>query len=360
MTKELKEKILNFLPNANLQLEGLHENCEEKFAENVIVNYFKKLYPNKLVNKVYLHGVDGLFLDKYSRLSSSITFSKDEISHMTNYYEFVRGIMMAYSKWDNVNTQISIYYVEDKSDSLLELIELCLSNLMKQSKSQIKLLKATQQGLTTVSLELKKPSLNIETHYGKDFVQTYQTIISSVNEDKTNGKLILLHGEAGTGKSNLIKYMVSEFDKPVIFIPPNLVNCITNPDFTDFLINNNNSILILEDAEKVLTDRNISQDSSGGVSNLLNLTDGIYGDLLNIYVIATFNMDKEKIDSALLRKGRLIAEHKFDKLNVEQSNNLLKELELDYQTNVAMTLADIYNIEYEQPKVKTNNKKIGF
>ena len=58
-----------------------------------------------------------------------------------------------------------------------------------------------------------------------------------------------------------------------------------------------------EDAEKVIGDRQNS-GSSVGVSNLLNLSDGILGDILNIHVIATFNMDKERIDSALLRKGR--------------------------------------------------------
>jgi hypothetical protein len=359
MTKELKEEILKNLPNANLQLDGLHDNCNEEFTSNVVINYFKRLFPKQVVNYVKLNNVNYDIFLKYPLIQSRTGITPTSKWDAMYTFEYKSGIVITTNDW-GIGNEVKIYYIENKSKFILELIETCFDNLIKDGVNNINLLRTTKNGLTTVSLKLQRPILNIETHYSKEFKPIYDTIISSVNEDKSNGKLILLHREAGTGKSNLIKYMVSDFNKPVIFIPPNLINCITNPDFTDFLINNNNSILILEDAEKVLTDRNISQDSSGGVSNLLNLTDGIYGDLLNIYVIATFNMERERIDPALLRKGRLIAEHKFSKLNVEQSNNLLKELDLDYITEAPMTLADIYNIEYQQPKVKLNTKKIGF
>ncbi len=70
-------------------------------------------------------------------------------------------------------------------------------------------------------------------------------------------------------------------------------------------------------------------------------------------------MKREKIDPALLRKGRLIAEHKFEKLSVENTNKLLKHLEKDYTSTEEMALADIYNVDVEF--YKTNNKsKIGF
>jgi hypothetical protein len=71
-------------------------------------------------------------------------------------------------------------------------------------------------------------------------------------------------------------------------------------------------------------------------------------------------MDKEKIDSALLRKGRLIAEHKFDKLNVDDTNILIKHLGMDNVVTEGMTLADIYNINTEQFKTEIQKGKIGF
>ena len=119
-----------------------------------------------------------------------------------------------------------------------------------------------------------------------------------------------------------------------------------------------NSILVIEDAERVISDRE-GNGSPAGVSNILNLTDGILGDCLGIQIIATFNMKREKIDPALLRKGRLIAEHKFGSLNSEETNKLLKKLGKNVEVNEGMVLADIYNIDVETFKTQKENK-IGF
>ena len=138
-----------------------------------------------------------------------------------------------------------------------------------------------------------------------------------------------------------------------------MAEMLSEPSIIPFLMDHKNSILIIEDAERVISDRQIN-GSSAGVSNILNLTDGILGDCLNIQVIATFNMRKEKIDQALLRKGRLIAEHKFEKLTVEETNNLLKFLGKDIIVDEGLVLADIYNIDVEEYKTVNKNLKIGF
>ena len=122
----------------------------------------------------------------------------------------------------------------------------------------------------------------------------------------------------------------------------------------------NSSILIIEDAERVISDRE-GNGSPAGVSNILNLTDGILADCLNIQIIATFNMKRERIDQALLRKGRLIAEHKFEKLSAEDTNKLLKHLGKSQEVSESMSLADIYNIDVELFKsTNKNTSKIGF
>jgi ATP-dependent 26S proteasome regulatory subunit len=127
---------------------------------------------------------------------------------------------------------------------------------------------------------------------------------------------------------------------------------------TPFLIQNSNSILFIEDAERVITDRN--NGGANGVSNILNITDGILSDILKIQIVATFNMDKAKIDSALLRKGRLIAEHKFDALPIEDANNLIKHLGKDYVATKPMTLTEIYNLEETEYKSEDKYSPIGF
>jgi ATP-dependent 26S proteasome regulatory subunit len=134
---------------------------------------------------------------------------------------------------------------------------------------------------------------------------------------------------------------------------------LSEPSIIPFLMEHRNSILIIEDAERVISDRELN-GSSAGVSNILNLTDGILGDCLNIQIIATFNMKREKIDQALLRKGRLIVEHKFTKLSVDETNKLLKSLKKDFVSKEEMCLADIYNIDTEIFKSNDKSTKIGF
>jgi SpoVK/Ycf46/Vps4 family AAA+-type ATPase len=67
-----------------------------------------------------------------------------------------------------------------------------------------------------------------------------------------------------------------------------------------------NSILIIEEAENIILDR--TQDAflpKQAVSNLLNLSDGLLGDAMHQQIICTFNCDVQGIDPALLRERRL-------------------------------------------------------
>lgn len=213
-------------------------------------------------------------------------------------------------------------------------------------------------GYDTEMFDLPKQKIDIELNYGEEFIPIHKKIIDTLNTQNSKG-LVLLHGEPGTGKTHYLKYIASKVkDKKVLFIPPFLAEFITSPQMTPFLIDNANSVLFIEDAERVITDRN--ENGSAGVSNILNITDGILSDILNIQIVATFNMDKAKIDSALLRKGRLIAEHRFDALSVENSNKLLKHLGSEYVTSKEMTLTEIYNHKDEHYVSEEKRTKIGF
>jgi SpoVK/Ycf46/Vps4 family AAA+-type ATPase len=129
-------------------------------------------------------------------------------------------------------------------------------------------------------------------------------------------------------------------------------------------MDNSNAILILEDAEAALQKRDVF-GCTGAVSNILNLTDGLLSDCLNISILATFNTETKNIDEALLRKGRLLKAYKFEKLSIEKSKALLKKEGHDPSfVTQPMSLADIYNFEDEvkgNPEAFTIPKKrIGF
>ena len=61
-------------------------------------------------------------------------------------------------------------------------------------------------------------------------------------------------------------------------------------------------------------------------------------------IIATFNCDLTIIDPALLRKGRLIANYEFNKLDLESSKVLSDKLGFGSENvTEGLTLAEIYN-----------------
>ena len=73
-------------------------------------------------------------------------------------------------------------------------------------------------------------------------------------------------------------------------------------------------------------------------------SDGLLGDAMHQQIIATFNCDLTTIDPALLRKGRLIANYEFGKLDVDSSKILSDKLGFGVeQIAEPMTLAEIYN-----------------
>jgi SpoVK/Ycf46/Vps4 family AAA+-type ATPase len=143
-----------------------------------------------------------------------------------------------------------------------------------------------------------------------------------------------------------------------------MINCLASPDFTDLVLNSlKGSILVIEDAEKALMKRE-SEDgfhNSELVSTILNLTDGLYSDLAHISIIATYNCDRNLIDPALLRKGRLRSEYHFKKLSVDRCQKLMDALENDMDVEDEMTLAEIFNHEKQYSNRKSEKKRsVGF
>jgi hypothetical protein len=194
----------------------------------------------------------------------------------------------------------------------------------KHEKYEVSIVYKDEYGFDKHSFKVRNRKIDLDLNYNDNFKEISKQMVKDLNNNKKTS-LYILNGDPGTGKSTYLRYLASTVRRNIIFISPDMVEHITDPSFIPFLMDNNDSILLIEDAEPVLQKRDgISR--SGAISNILNMTDGLLSDCLNISVVATFNTQMKNIDEALLRKGRLLHTYTFENLKKEKATKLLRHL----------------------------------
>ena len=328
-------------------------------GKSLYVHYF-----NELPSAAYAGNIDGekafnVIRQKFDHLITDV--------HTYRYYgskerkcDFNETFMVLKNKcvieFDTEYCEIYHSGSEDEFvNECLSMIRICKAR-QRRKPLEINLITKCRTGLELRGMEIKRTKLNLDLYYEDDFKEVDTAITNRLNKKQDKG-IVLLHGLPGTGKTTYLRYLIGKIKKRVLFISPGAAANIMDPDFIELLISNPDCVLVIEDAENILMDRKISNNAS--VSNLLNISDGLLADFLNVQIICTFNNSLTLIDSALLRKGRLIAKYEFGKLGINKSQKLSKHFGFDTLINQPMTIAEIAN-QHEKDQQPERIEVIGF
>jgi hypothetical protein len=222
-------------------------------------------------------------------------------------------------------------------------------------------------------------------NYSEEVIKGYDRIVTDLNSNKPAGRIGILMGTPGSGKSFLIRGLLDEVTNAnFVIVQPNMVSQLAEPSIINALIELHQDgeapiVFIIEDADEVLSNRSASNMSA--ISSTLNLSDGLLGKLLDIRMIATTNADRQDIDSAIKRPGRLSAFVEVGELSEKQACEVflrltgkeaykasyhphsLNSLHKESQFHGGATLAEVYSAARQDgwvPAPSTSKNKIGF
>jgi len=190
-------------------------------------------------------------------------------------------------------------------------------------------------------------------HYTPEVLANFDRITAHVKNPNPAGRLHILEGPAGTGKSYFIRGLLDALDGDAFFafvtIP--LLRELSDPQYIGGLIRlarglkGSPMVLIVEEADEALLSR-LDEGKASDVSTMLNLGDGLLGASMSIQIFATTNTPKAKQDAAILRPGRLATYTVFGALPPDAANTLWQELHGEARSPGAFlephTLAEVY------------------
>ncbi len=183
------------------------------------------------------------------------------------------------------------------------------------------------------------PLEKVEMNYIPEVINSAKRFLEDTKE--ISHGLMVISGPVGTGKSYLIRTLLTEIGnrRAIVCTPP-----------TRFLeefgllakvsSRFRRSLLILEDIGEVVAADAVSRMQDAR-ANLLNLTEGFLSLLNDSLVIISFNHTIDKIDPAILRPGRCIANIEIKELPYERASELVG-FEIPSRK---YTLAEVYEIK---------------
>ena len=176
---------------------------------------------------------------------------------------------------------------------------------------------------------------------------------------RSTASVMLLYGPPGTGKTSFLKHMICSRKLQGIVTYDEAV-LSDDRFFIDFLTDDENDIMIVEDADALLSNRESDQNKI--MSKFLNVSDGLVKVDSKKMVFTTNISQLARVDQALLRRGRCFAAVEFRKLTASEARDAARatgQLDQDWSTQEQWSLAEIFNTE-DTTVVEAPRRAFGF
>lgn len=201
-------------------------------------------------------------------------------------------------------------------------------------------------------------------NYNPKVLEDYDYVVKDLNSTSPSGRMAIMEGEPGTGKTHLVRGMLMEVpDAMFVLVSPDMVSQMGGPQLLPLLLSQRRNqegpiILVLEDADKCLVTR--QGDNINSIQSLLNLGDGILGSLLDLRILATTNAKKLEMEPALMRPGRLSRRLEVGLLNTETAKGIFTALCPNVDLPAALvgklSLAMVYSLARQAGWAPENRK----
>ena len=327
----------------------------DPFSFSVLFVEMFESFPNIYnLNSKYLYGYD-----KISGIETACNIYKYVDKYPDDYYTIRYNNQLCVFS-DNLILDLSydsdiIVYTNTDISHIDDIPDIIQYNIVFKEKqidtAKYYYITKSLNGFTSTEFHIKDVKFDIESNYNDNIEHDK---IKNFLECEDESGIVIFHGPPGTGKSFYIRYLMNTVKKDFYLLDSNVFNYISDGSFIEFLLLRKNSIFVLEDCETLLMSRDNVINSK--LTTLLNLSDGILGDVFNFKFICTFNTELTNIDKALLRKGRLKIKNYFGKLTIDKIKKLNEKLGTKFNTEEKLT--NVYNSDdtaYDTPKTK-----IGF
>jgi len=170
----------------------------------------------------------------------------------------------------------------------------------------------------------------------------------------SDASILLMAGPPGTGKTTLLRHMIKEHNLGAHVIYDESLMASDNI-FQSFLFESNGDIMVIEDADTILSSR--ENDQNKLMSRFLNVSDGLI-KLPNKKLVFTTNIsDFSKIDPAIVRPGRCYGVLHTRLLNLTEAQAAARACGLLVPLDKKeYSLAELFN-----PETRTvQTRRIGF